>query len=82
MAIEAEHYEETRLRLIQDPIVRDMAKTLPGPGSSMDHILHEDGTPRFQFMQAANNEYRSRGGKDGGHIGAIAEALIRILNGA
>lgn len=77
MAIEAPHYEETRIRLMADPIVQDMAEGLRGVPTGQ--MAHESGNPRFEFMQAANHEYRRRGGQDGGHIGAIAEALLRIL---
>lgn len=75
--IESEDYEHTRQRLMKDPIVIAMAKGLANePKSSLQHHL---GTPRFDFMMAANKEYRERGGTDGGHIGAIAEALLRLI---
>ncbi|QDM57665.1 hypothetical protein SEA_GROUPTHINK_85 [Mycobacterium phage Groupthink] len=77
--IEAKHYEETRQRLSKDPLVIALAEEIRG--LPREQMVHEDsGTPRFEFMQAANREYRRRGGTDGGHIGAIAEAVIRILD--
>ncbi|QAY03008.1 hypothetical protein SEA_GEMMA_82 [Mycobacterium phage Gemma] len=76
--IESEEYEETRQRLTQDPIVIAMAEDVRN--LNRDQIAHEGGTPRFEFMQAANQEYAMRGGTDGGHIGAIAEAIIRVLD--
>lgn len=79
MAIEARHYSETRERLAQDPIVRAMAAGLPVSLLEDGSITHESGTPRFGFMQAANAEYRARGGQDGGHIGGVAEAVIAVL---
>lgn len=75
--IEAAHYEETRQRLAADPIVKGMAKGLANV--PRDQMVHDSGTPRFEFMLAANVEYHARGGKDTGHIGAVAEALLRLL---
>ena len=43
-------------------------------------MVHENGTPRFEFMMAANNEYRARGGTDGMAIGTVAHALLRLLD--
>jgi hypothetical protein len=78
MAIEARHYEDARRALMTDPIVRAMADDLRGT-SSIDELTHDNGDPTFAFMQAANREYTKRGGGDRGHIGAVAEALIRII---
>lgn len=77
MAIEAKHYEQVRQILMRDPIVQNMAQSLTR--TPLDQIQHSDGTPRFDFMQAANDEYRKRGGRPRGHIGAVAEALLRIV---
>ena len=76
--IRAAHYGETEARLANDPIVIAMAAGLSGV--SRDQMCHDDGTPRHEFMGAANREYRSRGGKDGGHIGAVAHALLKVLD--
>jgi len=78
--IKAKHYAETEDRLAQDPIIQAMAKGLAGVPRS--ELVHDgpDATPRFEFMQAANAEYRKRGGKDGGHIGAVAHALLKVLD--
>lgn len=76
--IQAAHYGETESRLGTDPIIIAMAKGLAGVKRA--ELVHDNGeTPRFEFMMAANTEYRSRGGKDGGHIGAVAHALISLL---
>jgi hypothetical protein len=76
--IESADYEQARQRFMKDPIVMAMAKGLKGV--PVTEIAHEGSkTPKFEFMQAANREYQSRGGKDAAHIGAIAEALIRLL---
>lgn len=78
--IKAAHYGETEARLMLDPIVIDMAKGLADVPRK--ELVHDgpDGGPRFEFMQAANAQYRDRGGKDGGHIGAVAHALINLLD--
>lgn len=77
MAIEARHYQETRNRLKQDPIVLELASELWAGmvGLQEEEFYHEDGTPTAWFMGAATAEYRRRGGEDGGHLGAVAEAL-------
>jgi hypothetical protein len=84
--IESADYEQTRQRLMKDPIIIAMAKEMAGhPKSELAHgelPKYKDDpwpTPRFEFMMAANSEYRERGGTDGGHIGAVAEALLRLL---
>ena len=83
MIIESPDYEETRQRLMKDPIVMAMAKGLKG--ISITELAHkpepgECPTPRYEFMLVANDEYRKRGGKaHRTHIGAIAEALLRLI---
>lgn len=77
MTIRAAYYDETERRLTDDQIVIDMAASLTR--TSRDQMTHDDGTPRFEFMQAANRVYAERGGKDNGHIGAVAHALLALL---
>jgi hypothetical protein len=78
MAIEAAHYREAREKLMSDPIIRDMVVGLAN--EPLDRLQHADSeTPRFEFMQAANREYESRGGTIKAHIGAVAEALLILL---
>lgn len=61
--IEAPHYEETRKALAADPIIQAMAEELrQAPPEVRATFAHDDGTPRHDFMLAANREYRSRGG--------------------
>lgn len=48
------------------------------PAHAIAGLTHESGTPRYEFMLRANAEYRARGGTDGGHIGAIAEAPLTL----
>lgn len=80
MTIRAAHYDEAVNRLVDDPVVRAMAADLIAAEVRMELLAHDDGTPRFEFMNGANAEYRARGGTDGAHIGAIGEAILKILN--
>lgn len=75
--LEAAHYQETRERLAKDPIVIGMAATITA--DMIPEITHEAGHPVFEFMLPANDEYAKRGGTDGGHIGAVAEAILMIV---
>jgi hypothetical protein len=82
--IESQDYETIRQRLMTDPIVLAMAQGLSNtPSEEMVHPQSK--TPRFEFMQSANEEYRKRlkmlGREDDQprHIGAVAETLIRLL---
>ena len=77
-AIVAAHYGETERRLQADPIVIAMAIGLERV--PRDQLQHDGGTPRHEFMMAAMREYASRGGKDGGHIGAVSAALLALLD--
>jgi hypothetical protein len=77
--LEDSHYEESRKALMQDPIVQDMARGLEG--HPIEELAHESGTPRHEFMLAANREYHERGGLAPGHLGAVAEALLRLRKG-
>lgn len=78
VVIQAAHYGETEARLMEDPIVLAMAQGLADVPRK--DLAHDDGGARFEFMQRANAEYRERGGKDGGHIGAVANALLKLLD--
>ena len=46
----------------------------------LQELADELGVPRHEFMLAANDEYRKRGGTDSGHIGAIAIAILALLD--
>lgn len=76
--IRAAHYSETEQRLAEDPIVHDLAAGLLREDRA--ELAHEDGTPRHEFMGAANARYRELGGTDGGHLGAIPSALLALLD--
>jgi hypothetical protein len=78
MTIRAAHYGETERQLMNDHIVIAMAHGLAGV--PREQIVHDNGQPRFEFMQAANREYESRGGTNGGHIGAVANAIVSLLH--
>ena len=76
--IKAAHYNETEERLTKDPIVISMAEAL-SYNELVGSFLHSSGEPTFDFMTRANDTYRERGGKDGGHIGAISQAIIKLI---
>jgi hypothetical protein len=93
MTIEHPDYEATRLRLMRDPHVQAMALGM-APRDRDDptvNLCHEGGGPRHDFMLAANREYHARVGRvaettrvegyarNAGHIGAVAEAILRLL---
>jgi hypothetical protein len=77
--IKSKDYGETENRLMADPLVIAMAKGLKDVPLDQMHHGEPERTPLFEFMMAANAEYRKRGGKDGGHIGAVATALINLV---
>src|SRR6516165_8880561 len=59
--IKAAHYDEVEELLSNDPIVQAMAQGLAKV--EREKLVHEDGSPRWEFMQKANAEYRERGGQ-------------------
>jgi hypothetical protein len=78
MAIESADYEQARVRLMADRTVQAMARGC----RSTDYasMAHGTGSPVFSFMQASNREYQKRTGHSAGaHIGAVAEAILRLL---
>ena len=74
--LESADYEATRLRLLDDPVILSMADGLNG--HPLADLAHDDLTPRHDFMLAANRRYAQIGGRVTGHLGAVAEALLRI----
>jgi hypothetical protein len=76
MAIEASHYSEDRDAMRADPIVQRMAEEVPDADRS--RFLDSEGHPNWQFMSRANATYSMRGGKVGGHIGCVAEAIVEL----
>lgn len=65
-------------RLLNDEVVHALASDLRSSGNPKTMYAHDGGTPRFGFMKAANDEYRRRGGIDGGHLAAIPTAVLRL----
>src|SRR6516165_5220557 len=82
--IEGPEYEETRKRLMEDPIVIEMAKEVGN--YDVLKLTHAGGELRFGFMIKANEEYAERLVKSGRgedfprHLGAVAEAILRLNN--
>lgn len=72
----SDEYRQEAEALRNDPILIGMAKGLTGV--TREDIAHEDGTPRFEFMLAARDEYRSRGGKHQMSMGGAANALLAL----
>lgn len=74
-AILGPEYREAVERLKRDEHLFSM---VPGILSQKyEDLAHEDGTPRFTFMAAANAEYERRAGHHAdGHMGAVAETLL------
>lgn len=74
--IRDESYDAVVRELAADPIVREMAAGLLNPD---EELMDPDGTPKFAFQMGARHEYEFRAGRTaGGHIGAVAEALLLI----
>lgn len=67
---------------IDDFITATLARGEDGMGTPAATTVVAVRRPRvtFEFMMAANNEYRSRGGEDGYAIGTVAHALLRLLD--
>lgn len=78
MALRATHYAETEQRLKTDPVIQQMAQEVQRSGEPQSQFAHENGTPRHGFMCSANERYRALGGTDGGHLGAIATAVLAL----
>lgn len=75
--IRSKEYDEDEQRLMNDPIVVQMASEIPDE-FDWSHFTHNDGSPNFDFMMNANSEYTQRGGKGHAHIGAIAHAILKV----
>lgn len=70
-------YDVAVQALIRDGSVHRM---LPGiMDAPLADLAHEDGTPRFGFMTAANAQYEKLAGHaPQAHLGAVAEALLAL----
>ena len=85
--LEGPDYQNARGRIKGNPVIRMMAAsvaTVP-----LAQIAHEDGTPRFAFMQEANRTFDDAESRNAGnpryepypagadrHLGLIAEAVL------
>lgn len=76
MALEAKHYSEEIEALKKEPAIIAMAKGLEG--EKFAELAHGPDSPKFEFMLAANAEYKARTGKAGGAIGAVGRALLAL----
>ena len=76
--IRDKHYGEAVTTLANDPIVINMALAMQG--TPREQMADSSAGPSFDFMQAANREYDNRGGTFHAHIGAVAEAIFKILD--
>lgn len=65
-------------RLKSDPIVQQLTHDVRQSGDPISAFAHDNGTPRNEFMHASNQRYRELGGTDGGHLGAIANAVLAL----
>jgi hypothetical protein len=80
--LEDDSYRQVRKLLVEDDIVKAMAAEIITGPEEMKNLIHRDGTPRHEFIGAANNEYDRRGGEiSNRHIGAVAEAILVIARG-
>lgn len=70
--IEADSYRQEERNLKSDPIVIQMAIEIKGDVQPVECDTHN-------FMGAANNEYRIRGGKANRTLGGVARAIKSLL---
>jgi len=77
IVILSDDYRKEQEALLADPIVAAMAASLTA--GELVELIHPDGTPTFEFMLAANAEYRSRGGKASWSMGGVGRALATLV---
>jgi hypothetical protein len=86
-ALVSKEYGETVARLRANAIIQRLAVSLTL--TPLSELAHDDGTPRFEFMLAANRRFADTEALNEGnpaytadegprHIGAIAEALLAV----
>lgn len=85
-AIVSDRYRQAEKALSEDPIIVDLAKeireALEASHVELSNFVHSDGdTPRWEFMQNAAREYRTRGGTIESHIGGPARAILAVVTG-
>jgi hypothetical protein len=85
--LEGPDYQDARDRIKGNPVISMMAVGVATV--ALAEIAHEDGTPRFEFMQQANRAFDDAEGRNAGnpgyqpypadahrHLGLIAEAVL------
>jgi hypothetical protein len=85
-ALESPDYQIARDRIKGNPVVSKMAAGVTVP---LAELAHEDGTPRFEFMQHANRAFDNAESQNADnlcyepypadapkHLGLIAEAVL------
>ncbi len=80
--IESPEFARTRVRLAADPIVQAMACELIadlGLSAALEMTGAETGRIPLGFMTSALAEYNRRGGTCSGHIGGVAEGMVKVL---
>ena len=77
-AIVSNEYRESVDKLIASPVIMQMVLGLEGVPD--EKLAHDDGGPRFEFMQAANRQYAKMGGDPALPlaIGSVAQALLKV----
>jgi hypothetical protein len=86
-ALESADYQAARDRIKDNPLISQMATGVAAV--PLAELAHEDGTPRFAFMQRANRAFDTAQSQNAGnpcyqaypagaprHIGLIAEAVL------
>jgi hypothetical protein len=86
-ALESPHYQAAREKIKGNPIISQMGAGVAAV--PLAELAHEDGTPRFAFMQYANRAFDAAESHNAGnpgyqpyppdaprHIGLIAEAVL------
>lgn len=76
--IESPKYKEEIDKMKSDIHVLRMAKEL---GAHTKDLVHDDGTPRWEFMTKTFEEYRKRSGKAPVMLGSVARAILDIKRG-
>ena len=85
--LEGPDYQNARDRIKGNPVIRMMAASVAAV--PLAQIAHEDGTPRFAFLQQANRAFDDAEARNAGnprydpypagadsHLGLIAEAVL------
>jgi hypothetical protein len=86
--IYSDDYDKNYKALSEEQAVIDMANDISNyshkqfgrwiaPGGL--ELTHEGGHPTFEFMMLSNKEYHARGGQNNESIGAVAHAIINLL---